>query len=92
MIGQIKDEIRRDIVREIVDENYGPGASYGGDPDRNLEPWLITEADRHYGASYLVDHSFPWRIVMNVLQDIVNNYEKLSLQFRPHPAFLAGTS
>lgn len=60
-----------DMLREIVDENYGPGASYGGDPDRNLEPWLVVEADAAAGASYV--HSFPWRVVLNVLQDIVND-------------------
>jgi hypothetical protein len=57
-----------DLLREVVDENYGPGAS---DADRDLEPWMIVEDDRSWGASYT--HSFPWRIVLNVLQDIVND-------------------
>lgn len=66
-----------DMLREIVYENYGPGASYSGasygdDPARNLEPWLVVEPYLHYGASFATTHSFPWRNVLNVLQDIVN--------------------
>jgi hypothetical protein len=58
-----------DMLREIVDENYGPGASYGGDPARNLEPWLVVEPDYSWGVSYT--RSMPWRNILNVLQDIV---------------------
>lgn len=66
-----------DMMREIVWENYGPGASYAGvsygdDPARNLEPWLTTEPYLHYGVSFATTHTFPWRIVLNTLQDIVN--------------------
>ena len=60
-----------DMLREIVDENYGPGASYGGDPERNLEPWLMVEPYYSWGASYT--RSIPWRTVLNVLQDIAND-------------------
>lgn len=66
-----------DMLREIVYENYGPGASYAGasygdDPARNLEPWLVVEPNLHYGVSFPTTHSFPWRIVLNSLQDIVD--------------------
>lgn len=66
-----------DMLREIVYENYGPGASYAGasygdDPARNLEPWLTVEPYFHWGASFPTTHSFPWRVVLNTLQDIVN--------------------
>lgn len=66
-----------DMLKEIVYENYGPGASYAGasygdDPARNLEPWLTVESYFHYGASFITTHSFPWREVLNTLQDIIN--------------------
>lgn len=66
-----------DMLREIVYENYGPGASYAGasygdDPARNIEPWLTVEPFFHYGVSFATTHSFPWRVVLNTLQDIIN--------------------
>lgn len=69
-----------DMLREIVYENYGPGASYAGasygdDPARNLEPWLITESFKHYGASFPTTHAFSWRVVFNALVDIINEVQ-----------------
>jgi hypothetical protein len=65
------------MMREVVYENFGPGASYAGasygdDPARNLEPWLTIEANQGYGASFPTDHTFSWAIVMNALQGIVD--------------------
>jgi hypothetical protein len=57
-----------DMTRQIVKENYGSLAS---DPARNLSPWLTVEADRSAGPSYI--RSMPWRIVSNVLTDIIND-------------------
>lgn len=66
-----------DMLKEIVYENYGPGASYAGasygdDPARDLEPWLVVEPFFHYGASFPTTHSFPWKIVLTTLKDIVD--------------------
>lgn len=66
------------MMREIVDENYGPGASYSGasygDPlNRDLTPWLVIEPDLNFGASYPIDRSFAWEIVLNVLKGITDD-------------------
>ena len=56
-----------DMMHEIIDENYGALAS---DTNRNLTPWFVVEGDHHWGPSYT--HSMPWRIILNVMQDICN--------------------
>lgn len=66
-----------DMLREIVYENYGPGASYAGasygdDPARNLEPWLVVEPYQRWGASFETTHGFSWTYVVNALLEIVN--------------------
>lgn len=65
-----------DLMREIVYENYGPGASYAegyGDAARNLEPWFIVRDDPVAGASYPVSKSMAWREVCRTLQEIVDD-------------------
>lgn len=70
-----------DLMREFMDENYGPGASYSGasyvdpyysgDAERNLEPWLVIEPDYHWGASY--DKSAPWQNIADCLLEIAED-------------------
>lgn len=70
-----------DMLKEVVNENYGPGASFtgasysglylDGDASRNLEPWLTVEPPYHLGASF--DHTMPWMNVYDVLKGIVGD-------------------
>jgi hypothetical protein len=55
-----------DLLREFVDENFGPGAA---DATRDLTPWLTIEADTSTGAN--VTRSAAWREVLKTLQDII---------------------
>jgi len=66
------------MMREFIDQNYGPGSSwigpsYGVDPDRDLEPYFTVETETTYGASYPMTKSAPWRNILTVMQEIVED-------------------
>lgn len=65
-----------DLLREFVDENMGPGASYapatiGGAPGRDLTPWFSIEADKSLGTSY--SKSAAWRNLLETSQEIIDD-------------------
>jgi hypothetical protein len=55
-----------DVMKEIVEENFGSSAVSG----RDVSAWLSVEPDFSLGAA--VVRSFPRRIVLNVLKDLAS--------------------
>lgn len=53
-----------DVMKEIIDENFGSSAS----SDRDVSEWLIIDDDNGYGSS--ITKKIAWRNVLNVLQEI----------------------